>query len=165
MIGNMNDGICKKCNGSGVLDGMPDFSGDSGAVTLSACDCEAGQAQFKRYRPGNKAGYSTRKRMEKVAFESRLDEVLKEMHRLSVQGDADSLADMSYYEAACRSLVAIALHGVDEGARLRAIQYIIDRKLGKAPQAIQLQREEGPDPLDDMTEDERKELLAIALTT
>ncbi len=157
------DGTCKKCGGTGVLMGEPDFlSGEP--VTMSACDCEKGQEQFKLHRSGNKAGYSTKKRMQQVAFESKLDDVLREMHHVEI-GDVSGPGDVSWYEAACRSLVSIALFGVDEGARLRAIQYILDRKLGKAPQAVQIQHVDDTDPTEGMTDEERRELLAIALTT
>ena len=156
---------CVKCGGSGVL-GSGDFSADEGPVTLHACDCVAGQIALAKHRPGNKSGAALVKRMHKVAFESTLDGVLGEIHRIELKGAHDNIeghADMSYYEAACRALLAQALYGVDEGTRLRAIQYIIDRKLGKAAQSVTMGRTDDYDPLEGMSAEEKKELLAIAL--
>ena len=155
---------CVKCGGTGVI-GTPDFPGDTGPVTLSACDCVAGQIALSKHRPGNKAGSSLKTRMNKIAFESTLDGVLQEMHRL--EGKLNNVpaydGEMSYYEAVCRALMAQALYGVDEGTRLRAIQYIIDRKLGRAAQSVQVQKGDDMDPLEGMSDEEKRELLAIAL--
>ena len=165
VVRDFNSGKCVKCGGTGVL-GTPDFPGDTGPVTMSACDCEAGKNLFDKYRPGNKSGAALVKRMHKVAFESTLDGVLGEIHRIELKDAHDNIeghADMSYYEAACRALLAQALYGIDEGTRLRAIQYIIDRKLGKAAQSVQVGRTDDYDPLEGMSAEEKKELLAIAL--
>ena len=147
--------VCVKCNGLGVLAPSVD-----GSVVFSACDCEAGQIALSKHRPGNKAGSSLKARMNKVAFESTLDGVLQELHRLE---ETHIIGEMSYYEAVCRALMAQALHGVDEGTRLRAIQYIIDRKLGRAAQSVQVQKGDDFDPFEGMSDEERRELLAIAL--
>ena len=151
---------CVKCNGSGVLAPSVD-----GSVVFSACACEAGQIALSKHRPGNKAGSSLKARMNKVAFESTLDGVLQELHRL--EGKLNNVpvydGEMSYYEAVCRALMAQALYGVDEGTRLRAIQYIIDRKLGRAAQSVQVQKGDDFDPFEGMSDEERRELLAIAL--
>ena len=152
---------CARCNGTGLLSDVTDPSGQ----TVLPCGCEVGRALSEKHRPGNKAGSSLKARMNKIAFESTLDGVLGEMHRL--EGKLNNVpaydGDMSYYEAVCRALMAQALYGVDEGTRLRAIQYIIDRKLGRAAQSVQVQKGDDMDPLEGMSDEEKRELLAIAL--
>lgn len=160
MTNNATDsGICPKCGGTGVQGGIPDFSGDrpDQAITLSACDCPAGQALEGKYRPKS-GGHPVSRRMQKIAFESKLDDVLRELRTIEEHG-----GEMTYYEAVCRALVAQALYGSDEGTKLRAQQYVIDRKLGRAPQSVQVAKVDDSDPLEGMSEEERRELLKIAL--
>ena len=157
---------CKRCGGTGMVPTRD--SDDDGVVTLEACSCPAGAVMLSRHatkwspgETGNVEGYSTGRRMAKIAFDTKLDHVLSEIRAID-NGDGGS-TDMSYYEAACRALLAQALYGIDEGTRLRAIQYIIDRKLGKAAQSVQVGRTDDYDPLEGMSAEEKKELLAIAL--
>lgn len=53
--------------------------------------------------------------------------------------------------AAARSIINIALYSHDERTRLRAAQYVVDRNLGRIPEA--LQNGNGKDPLEDLLAD------------
>lgn len=177
---SMDEPVCARCNGTGVL-GMPDFIGDSfgtvtlvreAPVTLSACDCPLGAKALEVYEPksgrdwlpgqsGNPAGHSVARRLDAAVLESKFDAVLQEIQAIEIAGQATQGTN---YELCLRALVGIALSSRDGKTQMRAIEYIIDRKLGKVPQAVKIDaRVVEFDPLEGMSIEDRKELLKIAL--